>query len=153
MIIDSLANASQYRALHPHLGDALDFLTNNDLAALSAGKHPIRNEDVFAIVNDYDTRPESEGTWEAHRQYIDVQVVARGRERMGYAPIEDLSVTTPYDAEKDSALLEGPGNWVTVNAGMFTIFLPQDAHIPGIAVAQPEAVRKIVVKVRTGEGA
>jgi YhcH/YjgK/YiaL family protein len=34
---------------------------------------------------------------------------------------------------------------------MFVVFLPQDAHQPGLAVGGPVAVKKIVVKVRVIE--
>jgi YhcH/YjgK/YiaL family protein len=30
---------------------------------------------------------------------------------------------------------------------MFTVFMPQDGHMPGIAVNEPQPVKKVVVKV------
>ena len=36
-------------------------------------------------------------------------------------------------------------------AGMFTIFTPEDAHMPGIALDQPQPVKKVVVKVAVAD--
>ena len=103
---------------------------------------------VFPLVQDNTTKPKAEGVWEAHRKYIDVQFVAAGVEQMGWAKLDTLAVKKPYDADADYALFDGPGDFLTVPAGSFTIFFPKDGHIPGIAVNdQPSAVRKIVVKV------
>jgi beta-galactosidase beta subunit len=30
---------------------------------------------------------------------------------------------------------------------MFTLFMPEDAHMPGMAVDQPQPVKKVVVKI------
>jgi len=51
---------------------------------------------------------------------------------------------------QDVASLAGDGNFLTVSAGMFVIFFPQDAHMPYLAAAAPGPVRKIVLKVRVG---
>ena len=32
--------------------------------------------------------------------------------------------------------------------GLFAVFFPQDAHMPGLAVDQPEPVKKMVIKIR-----
>ena len=48
-----------------------------------------------------------------------------------------------YDLAKDVKL-----ELVYVPAGSFAILMPQDAHMPGIAVTQPAPVRKVVVKVK-----
>ena len=77
-----------------------------------------------------------------------MQFVAAGVEQMGYANINTLTVKNPYDEQADYALFDGRGSFVTVPAGSFTIFFPEDGHIPGSAVdEQPAAVRKVVVKV------
>ena len=52
------------------------------------GKIPIQGDQVFALVQDNTTKPRAQGTWEAHRKYIDVQFVAAGVEEMGYANIK-----------------------------------------------------------------
>jgi len=148
MIIDSITKASQYKAMNKKIAVALDFLRETDIAALASGKYEIRGDEVFAMVQSYETLPVEEGKWEAHRQYLDVQYVAAGEERMGYANVDSLTVSQPYAEDKDVLFLEGPGDFLTVKAGTFVIFAPQDAHMPCLAVADPRPVKKVVVKVR-----
>ena len=115
---------------------------------LPVGKIPIQGDQIYALVQDNTTKTRDQGVWEAHRKYIDVQFVAAGVEEMGYANIQTLTVKQPYDEQVDYALFDGSGSFVTVAAGSFTIFFPEDGHIPGSAVdGQPAAVRKVVVKV------
>ena len=148
MIVDTLSNAAQYGVLGERIATALRFLQENDCARLPVGKTPIDGDQVFALVQDNTTKPREQGVWEAHRKHIDVQFVAAGIEEMGYANVNTLTVRKPYDEQTDFALFDGAGSFVTVPAGSFTIFFPQDAHIPGSAVdGQPAPVRKVVVKV------
>lgn len=148
MVLDKLDNASWYLGLGERIAIALAYLRENDCTKLPVGKTPIRGDQIYALVQDNTTKPREQGVWEAHRKYIDVQFVATGVEEIGYANIETLSVKKPYGDKDDYALFDGPGSFVTVPAGSFTIFFPADGHIPGLAVnGQPAAVRKVVVKV------
>lgn len=148
MILDRLDNATHYFGLGARIATALKYLRENDCTKLSVGKIPIQGDEVFAIVQDNITKPREQGVWESHRKYVDVQFVASGIEEMGYANIKSLSVSKPYEEATDCALYEGSGSFVTVPAGSFTIFFPEDAHIPGSAVNDVSAaVRKVVIKV------
>lgn len=149
MILDTLRNASLYHALGPRFAAALRWLADTDLEAVAVGRHDIDGQDVFALVQENRTRPQAEGVWEAHRKYADVQCVVRGPERMGCTDLGDLTVTRPYDEKDDALLATGSGNFFHVAPGRFAIFLPHDAHMPGVAIDDaPADVRKVVVKVR-----
>jgi len=148
MIIDTLDNADLYRNLGRRFAKAFDFLRETDLSSLPDGRNEIDGEDLFAMVVDGPTRRMADATWEAHRNYHDIQFVAEGMEQMGFANVDDLSESTPYNAEQDAALYAGEGTMVPVPAGTFIVFAPQDAHLPSIAITEPARVRKIVVKVR-----
>lgn len=152
MIFDRLEHAAMYHGLGPTLRDAFDFLRNTDISRLPEGKHVIDGERLFAIVQQYHPKPVEEAAWEAHRRYIDVQYVAKGVERIGYAALRDsLKVTQPYDAEQDIIFFDAHGDLFEVAAGAFAIFMPQDLHAPclissaSVGVAD---VRKVVVKCR-----
>jgi len=148
MIIDTLDNATQYFGLGERIASALQYLQDNDCTKLAVEKIPIHGDQVYVLVQDNTTKPREQGVWEAHRKYIDVQYVAFGVEEMGYANIKTLTVKKSYDEKDDYELFDGVGSFVTVPAGSFTIFFPEDGHIPGSAVDdKPAAVRKIVVKV------
>ena len=148
MIVDTLDNAALFYELGDRIALALQFLQENDCTKLPAKKIPVQGDEVYALVQDYTTRPREQGVWEAHRKYIDVQYVADGVEQMGYANIKMLTVKKSYDEGDDYELYDGAGSLVTVPAGSFAIFFPEDGHIPGVAMDdKPAAVRKVVVKV------
>lgn len=150
MIIDTLKNAGLYQALGVNIGKALDYLAATDFSAVEPGRYDLDGDNLFALVQRYDTKPHEKGVWEAHRRYIDVQYVASGIETMGYAHIDDLSETQAYSAEKDYLLLAGAGDFVTVRAGVFVVFFPQDAHMPCLTCKSASSVQKVVVKVLAG---
>lgn len=150
MVLDKLTNASLYAPPGSRLAKAFEFLRRGDLATLANGRYEIDGDKVFALVQSYDTRPREQGKFEAHRKYIDVQFVVAGDECMGYANLAELSVTQEYSEKDDYLLAQGRADYVRVHPGMFTIFHPQDAHIPCMAVEKPSPVKKVVVKVAVG---
>lgn len=151
MILDRLDNPSAVAALPPRLRAAVDFLRRGDLTSLAPGRHVVDGDRLFAIVDDYTTLPSSECRWEAHRAYIDVQYVVHGVERMGFMNISRAIEREPYNESKDVAFFEPGDDVVTVHAGMFTVFGPEDVHAPKIAAHVPARVRKIVMKVAVEE--
>jgi biofilm protein TabA len=109
-------------------------------------RYAIDGDQVYAMVQEYDSKPKAEGFWESHRKYLDVQYVASGVEHMGYAPTANLTAGA-YQEENDFIKLEGDGEFFLLREGFFCILAPQDAHMPGMAVDQPQPVKKVVVKV------
>ena len=105
----------------------------------------------YALVSDYTPKPLAEGRWEAHRRYLDLQYVVSGVERMGVAPASRMRECS-YEADRDLAWLEGPGDFLTLGAGQFMILWPGDAHMPGIDAGVPGPVRKVVVKIAVAGG-
>ncbi|HLZ87891.1 MAG TPA: YhcH/YjgK/YiaL family protein [Puia sp.] len=150
MITSTVSQLHWYRIISPNFDKAIQYILSMDLTALETGKYPIDGDDVFAIVNEYTTKPASECDPESHRDYADIQVVVAGVERFGYAPLVDQSETTPYDPEKDVAFYTIAAedlSYITLHAGEFIIFFPSDIHQPELFTQQPDLVRKIVLKV------
>jgi biofilm protein TabA len=147
MIVDRLGNRSVDAHVPPRVRQALEYLRTTDMRAAVLGRHEIDGDRLFALVQEYQTRPPAECVWEAHRRYVDVQYMVQGTERMGYATIADMVPRVAYDADKDVAFFEPGTRFVTLSAGMFAIFGPNDVHSPGGAAGPPQAVRKVVVKV------
>jgi YhcH/YjgK/YiaL family protein len=155
MIFDRIENAATYRGANPRLAAALEYLARTDFSQVAEGKHELDGQNMFANVQHYPSRPMEEIAWEAHRKYFDVQYIASGAEKMGHINLHDgltssnLTVKTPYDAEKDAEFYNAKGHFVIVRAGDFTVFFPQDVHAPCLSVGpSPEDVLKVVVKCR-----
>ena len=88
---------------------------------------------------------------EAHRTYVDVQMLLSGNERIGWYPTHTLQVKTPYISERDVEFFqytEKASIQIGVCPGTFVCLLPQDAHMPQLYHANPgEPVKKVVVKI------
>jgi biofilm protein TabA len=152
MILDRLENAELYRPLGKRIALALDYLRRTDFSRTPDGRYDLDANQVFAIVSRYRPKPLVEARWEAHRQYVDVQYVAEGIERMGYAPLSDgVIIRQAYDPQKDLVFYDAQGDFFHVAAGSFAIFAPNDVHAPGLAADPSEGsenVCKVVVKCR-----
>ena len=88
---------------------------------------------------------------EAHRAYIDIQIVLSGRERYGVAlPDSGLAAVEDHLADKDIAFYPPTRRefFVDLEAGQFAVFLPGEFHRPGCAADGEEKILKAVVKVR-----
>lgn len=149
MVHDSLVNAALYRSLGPRIAAALEYVATFD-PSTEDGRHAIHGDDLFALVQSYETRPGAEKRFESHRRHLDVQFVAVGRERILHAHTPELEVDTPYAEETDLVFYRDPGvsSSILLRAGDFAIFFPDDAHKPGCMAGGREAVKKVVVKAR-----
>lgn len=147
MIIDTLDNSSRYETLHPRFKAAFDFLRRPDIADMRPGRIDLEGDAIFALPQTYETKPIHDGKLEAHKKYIDIQFIVDGEESMGYAPLVDQSVAQPHDSEKDIAFYNGEAWFTLFRKGMFAIFFPEDAHLPGRFTGKSSSVIKIVIKV------
>jgi biofilm protein TabA len=146
MVFGSLSNLENYKNLHPRFEKAIAFLQSPALNSLTVGKHPIDGDLIYASVNEYATKPE--GYLEAHRIYIDIQIVTKGTEKIGFARLNDQVVKDAYNGEKDITFYYGDCDYLTLTPGKFAIFFPHDLHKPGITAHDPEEVKKVVIKIR-----
>lgn len=128
---------------------AFEFLATKDLAAMETGRYELEGADLFVNVSEYVTKNMEEVQYEAHRQYADIQYLAKGSEKIGVAALKSKALTVPYDSLKDVAFLAADDSaFRPANPDKFFIFFPDDAHRPGVKVQENDSVRKIVVKVR-----
>lgn len=149
MISDTITNRNVYAALSPRIKTALDYLATTDFSAIEPGRYEIDGDNLFALVQTYESIPKEQGKWECHRNYIDVQYIAEGVEQIGFNNIGNMSVKTEYNPEKDIEILSGEGDYVTLGRGSYGIFFPQDAHQPKVALNdKPGKVKKVVIKVK-----
>lgn len=148
MIYDRLENCYLYFPIHKEFEKAFSFLKKADFNKMEPGRYILENEKLFASVEEYRTKTIYEKKWEVHKKYIDIQYVIDGDEVMGYTNIENIQLTVPYDEDKDILFGEGNGEYTKVRAGEFVIFMPHDAHMPGISLCEKSSyVKKVVMKI------
>lgn len=133
------------------LKTAVEHLKQTDFNALPAGNYDLQGKDIYVQVIDMTTKPFAETRPETHRQYVDVQFLVRGREKIGVASdTGNNGVAEDLLAERDLLFCKTMENesTLTMTPGSFAVFLPSDVHRPGCAFDRPESIRKVVVKVR-----
>jgi YhcH/YjgK/YiaL family protein len=146
MILSALSQSSRYAALHPLFQRAFDYIRDTDLYALAPGRYPVVGEDLFAIVEQVPGKVKEAARLEAHRRYIDIQLVLEGDEQMGWKPLADcFNPVSEHSEERDIRFFhDAPASWVAVPPDHFCIFFPEDAHAPLVSSGM---VRKVIFKI------
>ena len=108
MIIDKLSNSDLY-SHSEDLKVAFDYLKSLTGFPEQEGKVEIIGDRIFANIDRYKTKPETKCRMEAHRQYIDIQVLFSGQEIIAWHPVGELEETVPYDSAKDVGFYEVSG--------------------------------------------
>jgi YhcH/YjgK/YiaL family protein len=149
MIYDVFANGNLYFGKKDAFGKALDFAMNFDRSKPD-GKYEIDGSNLYALVMSYQTRSAEEARFEAHKKYIDIQLLLDGQEFADVCLNEKLEVDTPFSEENDAALYKSPKFFTSVllTPGRFAIFYPGDIHRPCRMIDSSKPVRKMVLKVR-----
>ncbi len=149
MIFDNIKNAALYETVHPGFSAAFAFLREDAVKPMPFGTYELDGQDVYAMVQTYDTGDDESCKMETHDKYIDIQYVANGSETIGCGVRNELVATQPYSAEKDCTLYEPiTETLLRLNSGDFAVLFPQDAHRPRMIWKKPMTIRKIVVKVK-----
>jgi biofilm protein TabA len=148
MIIDTLDNAERYYGLHRNFKAAFEYLYSIDLKGLDVGVIEVADGIKVIVSNDQGKAlADTLNRFECHNKNIDIQVVIRGHETMGWKPRTDCqSVEKEYSDEKDYMFYnDKPDTYFSLIANQFVIFFPEDVHAPMISEG---LIKKLVVKVR-----
>ncbi|MBQ9449373.1 MAG: YhcH/YjgK/YiaL family protein [Acholeplasmatales bacterium] len=151
MIVGKLSDLYRYKGISKNIDTAIDFILNNDLMALPKGKTVVDGDNVYINRDTYVARPLEECFFENHENYIDIQIVLKGHEIIGYTHITnpDLHVTTPYNPDKDVTKYNyNPKGALMMDVSEgFVLVYTEDAHLAKCK-ANDEIVEKAVVKVK-----
>lgn len=152
MIFDTVKNMNYYVKMMPELGTIQKFLLELNLDELEMKRYDLDGDNLFVSPATYFPKEHEGAEYESHVKYADVQVVLKGREYIGVAPLEDCTVTKPFEDGGDIAFYTSEkGSLCLVEAGYFLLLYPQDAHMPCLKVEDGEEVTKLVFKVRIEE--
>jgi YhcH/YjgK/YiaL family protein len=147
MILDKIENAYLYSSINPLLAEGLKFITENDFSTVEPGKFYLKDDLLYAMINEYETKPAKECKPEAHKKYTDIQFIVSGEELIGFQTLGEQLPSEPYNEEKDVAFFNEGGSLFSLKQGFFAIFFPDDIHQPCIMIDEPARIRKVVVKV------
>ena len=146
MILDTLDRLKVYSATHERFAEVFIALEALDLNRISEGRHELDGDtDAFIIVMEKEGQGRKGAKLEAHRKYIDVQIVLSGEDVMGWRATAACAASKGYDEEKDVEFFDDPPTtWLVAPSGHFCIFFPEDAHAP---LAGEGKTQKAVVKI------
>lgn len=160
MIVCRIENSDSYRGLSKTLDTTFDWIKKGGWENLPVGRHPIAGDKAFALVQEYETKALEDCLYEAHRKYIDIQMLVSGKEFIWVRGVAGLQVRTPYTPDiefldaADAIETHVPEgiicdiHRIALVPGVVAVFFPEDAHKPCARVAESsERVHKVVVKV------
>ena len=147
MITDKIKNIDKYKNLSERIKKGIEFIQNTDLVNAKTGKYIIEGDNIYAGIDEYNTRSKDVSMPEIHKKYLDIQYIISGNELMGYAPFNNQQVVTEYNAEKDIAFLNSEVSFFDFKENHFAIFFPEELHMPCISKNESSPIKKVVVKV------
>ncbi len=153
MIFDNIKNAHLYYQLGEKIKNGFEFLLNNDLDKIPPAIYDV-SDGIYANVQELETKLPHLAKFEAHREYIDIQYVIKGNERMDFSLVDDFISDVPYDTKKDVEFLKLKDdsfcpNTINVHKGDFAIFFPHDVHAPMLSCNEGcEIIKKVIVKIK-----
>ncbi len=149
MVIDNIVNIKKYSSLHPRFAKAIEYIQSTYFPMLEKGEIMVDGNDIRAIIIEDSLVPSAVSTdaFECHNTFIDIQIIVRGMETVGWKPRSTcISVNEAYNAEKDVMFFnDTPDTFFQLHEGQFAIYFPDDVHAPMIGVGD---VKKVVMKIR-----
>lgn len=128
---------------------AADFLKTHDIADLPAGRYELGDDDHVNVIATR-TKDRAEARYETHDVFMDIQVIAVGREVVEVLPREQLQLETPYDEASDISFYsnDAQGRCYVLEPGCFVALMPEDGHMPDLAIDGEEELVKAVFKIK-----
>lgn len=147
MIYFDIQDKKNYENINVILKECLDFISSTDLTELAMGAHQLTDYISYNMFS-YQTAAEDERQWEAHQEFIDVQMMINGEEWIGYQNIKEMEKGA-YQAANDYLPVMGKKSFnLLLKEKRILILYPEDAHKTGITFETSNRVTKIVFKVK-----
>lgn len=146
MILDRIENLDIYTNLSANIAAGFEYIKSTDLQNIGPGIYAINNE-MTAIISEYETNNIEDCKLEAHEQYLDIQYLIFGTEQIGYTPLINQTPTIPYNKDNDVVFYQEEVALTTLDKGMFAIYFPTDLHMPGVKFKNKNMVKKLVIKI------
>ena len=143
MIVCPWKDIKKYAPLLPGIEEAFDAV--NALTDYEAKTYPLSNDNRFFVAVGTTKAPD---VAEAHRKYLDIQYIVKGKEVVGWADLADCTIQGEFNEEKDIGKYTGDFEYITINEGICYVAFPEDAHMPGRHLDVPNDFVKVVVKLK-----
>lgn len=151
MIFTSIYSNDDYKAYPEIIRKMIEYLKANDFVNMEPGVYELQGKDLYVQVLDAETGSIEEKKPESHKDYLDIQFLVSGEEKLGFTPYSEKYEVEEYIKERDLIFYKKVENEGFVHAvpGCISVFFPCDIHRPAVAANDPMTIRKVVIKVRT----
>lgn len=136
--------------LHPVLQQALTLAVAANPQEKTPGRYALQGDNIFMNVMQFATQSPEQKKAELHQQYIDIQVLLSGEERILFGMTDSARQREEMHVEDDYQLCSqiADEQAIVLKPGRFVIFMPREPHKPGCVVQAPMDIKKVVIKVR-----
>ncbi|EJU0070161.1 N-acetylneuraminate anomerase [Escherichia coli] len=136
--------------LHPALQDALTLALAARPQEKAPSRYELQGDNIFMNVMTFNTQSPVEKKAELHEQYIDIQLLLNGEERILFGMAGTARQCEEFHHEDDYQLCSAIENEqaIILKPGMFAVFMPGEPHKPGCVVGEPGEIKKVVVKIK-----
>ena len=131
MIFGNINQLEEFPYLEEAVKECFEYAKNNDILSYEKGCHEIDGDRLFVNVVEYTTTTPEERFWEAHKNYLEIQVMFMGTGQIDMIFIQNM--------ENASGILRD---------GDFLICYPSDGHRTAVQVGEPETIKKAIFKVK-----
>lgn len=147
MILSTLQDCGRFEVLHPLFKKAFDYVKSHNLLDAPLGRIEVEGDALFINNSNPECVKAEKQVLEVHRKYIDIHVLLKGEETVGWKSLSDCrNETKPYNEDEDCALYdEQAATYVKMQPGQILIVWPEDAHAPVIGEGK---IRKLIIKVK-----
>ncbi|EHV9142464.1 YhcH/YjgK/YiaL family protein [Salmonella enterica] len=149
MILGHISYLSTQTAIAPSLLAIIQQALALHPEKLATGQHAIEGDDIFMNVMAFDTTEPDSKRYEQHREYLDVQILLSGQERIDCGPLDAATACDAFHEDDDYQLCDAvePCQTLHMQPGMFAVFLPGEPHKPGCISGTVQTISKVVIKV------
>ena len=106
---------------------------------------------IYMNVESYIPLPFNSKEYEAHRQYVDVQIILKGKEDIYVANVEDKAFRITKSYIHDIEFMDGDveSKVISLDEGEFCVLTPDNAHKPCIFPTPIAFFRKLCYTIST----
>ena len=145
MIVCPWKDLSRYAPIIPGLEEAVKAV--QAIESMEPATIPLSGGNKI-LVQQGTTKAAQGQLLEAHREYLDIQYIVKGKEVMGWADLAECRLEGEFNEAKDVGKYSGNFEYLTINEGICYVAFPEDAHMPGRHLDVPNDFVKVVVKLK-----
>lgn len=149
MILGKISHLDKQTGLCEKLVNIIKRALTFQPETLDAGRYEIEGDTVFMNVMTFDTLKYDTKRYEQHREYLDIQILLSGSERIDFGPLDAAVEPDTYHQDDDYQLCDvvEPVQSLTMEPGMLAVFFPGEPHKPGCISKVEQTITKVVIKV------